>query len=90
VYLTGQGLVDSPVATGAPAPASPHSKPHAAAEATLGGLPAEIQALVLFPGYVGLSQMNLLIPNVGSGEQPLNLSIGGVAANPTNLSIRVD
>jgi hypothetical protein len=32
--------------------------------------------------------MNLLIPVVGPGEQPLEVSIGGVAANTSTLSIQ--
>ena len=88
VYLTGQGLVDNPVATGAAPPASPPSVPLANAQAKIGGSAAQIQFLGLAPGLVGVSQMNLLIPVVGPGEQPLEVSIGGVAANTSTLSIQ--
>jgi uncharacterized protein (TIGR03437 family) len=88
VYLTGQGLVDNPVATGAAPPASPPSVPLADAQAKIGGSAAQIQFLGLAPGLVGVSQMNLLIPVVGPGEQPLEVSIGGVAANTSTLSIQ--
>jgi uncharacterized protein (TIGR03437 family) len=88
VYLTGQGLVDNPVATGAAPPASPLSAPLADAQVKIGGSAAQIQFLGLAPGLVGVSQMNLLIPVVGPGEQPLEVSIGGVAANTSTLSIQ--
>lgn len=88
VYLTGQGLVDNPVATGAAPPASPPSVPLAAAQAKIGGSAADIQFLGLAPGLVGVSQMNLLIPVVGAGEQLLEVSIGGVAANTSTLSVQ--
>lgn len=88
VYLTGQGLVDNPIATGAAPPASPPSVPLADAQAKIGGSAAQIQFLGLAPGLVGVSQMNLLIPVVGPGEQPLEVSIGGVAANTSTLSIQ--
>ena len=88
VYLTGQGLLDNPVANGAAAPVSPPSTPLAAAQAKIGGSAAEIQFLELAPGLVGISQMNLLIPNVGAGEQLLEVSIGGVAANTSIVSVK--
>jgi uncharacterized protein (TIGR03437 family) len=88
VYLTGQGLLDNPVADGAAAPVTPLSTPVAPAQATVGGSAAQIQFLGLAPGLVGVSQMNLLVPDVAAGEQPLAVSIGGVAANTSILSIR--
>jgi uncharacterized protein (TIGR03437 family) len=90
VYLTGQGLVDNPVATGVAPPASPPSVPLADAQAKIGGSAAQIQFLGLAPGLVGVSQMNLLIPVVGAGEQLLEVSIGGVAANTSTLSIQAN
>jgi uncharacterized protein (TIGR03437 family) len=88
VYLTGQGLVDNPVATGDAPPVSPLSAPLAAAQAKIGGSTAEIPFVGLAPGLVGISQMNLLIPVVAAGEQLLEVSIGGVAANTSTLSIQ--
>jgi uncharacterized protein (TIGR03437 family) len=89
VYLTGQGLLDNPVATGAVAPVEPLSRAVAPAQAKIGGIAAEIQFLGLAPGLVGVSQMNLLIPeDVAAGEQPLEVSIGGVAANTSTLSVQ--
>jgi uncharacterized protein (TIGR03437 family) len=88
VYLTGQGLVDNLVETGAAAAAAPQSAAKAQVEAWVGGQPALVDFLGLAPGYVGVAQMNLLVPNVDSGEQFLQLTVGGRAANPTTLSIR--
>ena len=88
VYLTGQGLVDNPVETGAAATTPPPSAAIAPVEAWVGGQPAMVDFLGLAPGYVGVAQMNLVVPNVGSGEQFLQLTVGGRAANPTTLSIR--
>jgi len=88
VYLTGQGLVDNSVPTGAAPPESPPSKPLAAAEARIAGRPAGIKFLGLAPGMVGVSQMNLVVPDVDAGEQLLEVSIGGVAADPSFLSVK--
>jgi uncharacterized protein (TIGR03437 family) len=90
LYVTGQGLVDYPVATGAPAPASPLSRPLATAAATLGGVPTEIQSLGLLPGAVGIAQLTLLVPAIPSGEQSVSLTIGDVAANTTTISVSQD
>ena len=90
VYLTGQGQVDNPVATGAAGPATPFSAPLAPIQAQVGGIPAVIAFAGLAPGLVGLLQMNIVIPDVASGEQPFDVSIGGVMANRTVLSVRAD
>ena len=86
-YLTGQGPVDNPVATGAAAPASPLSNATAPASATIGGLNADIQFLGLAPGFVGLLQANIRVPSLPSGDYPLVVTIGGAASNPGLVTV---
>ncbi|MGB7720281.1 MAG: putative Ig domain-containing protein [Bryobacteraceae bacterium] len=86
-YLIGQGLVSNPVATGAAAPASPFSEPLAAVQVTIGGQPAYVQFAGLAPGFVGLLQLNVQIPDVPAGDAAFRVSIGGVAANDTVISV---
>jgi adhesin/invasin len=86
-YLTGQGLVDPPVATGDVAPASPFSMPVALVQIKIGGFPCDIPFAGMAPGFVGLMQMNVLIPDVPPGEQSFDVSVGGVAAATTTISI---
>jgi trimeric autotransporter adhesin len=86
-YVTGQGLVDPPVVSGSAAPDSPLSYPVAAVQVTVAGRPAEVQFAGLAPGFVGVLQLNVLIPDAPSGEQIFEVSIGGVAANVTQVSI---
>ena len=86
-YLTGQGVVDPPVTTGDVAPASPFSMPAAVVQIKVGGRPADIQFAGMAPGFVGLMQMNVLVPDVPAGEQSFDVSIGGVAAATTTISI---
>ncbi len=90
LYLTGQGLVDHPVANGAESPADPLSLPLATVRAKLGGKPAVVAFAGLAPGFVGLLQLNLLVPDTPGGEQPLEVTVGGVAANTTTLSVAAD
>ena len=86
-YLTGQGPVDNPVATGAAAPASPLSNATAPASANIGGQNAVIQFLGLAPGFVGLLQANIRLPNLPSGDYPLVITIGGAASNPGLVTV---
>ena len=88
VYLTGQGAVDPPVLTGAAPPTGAFSVPLAPIQAWVGGQPAQVAFAGLAPGFVGLLQMNIVIPDVPDGEQPFDVTIGGVAANRTVLSVR--
>lgn len=55
--------------------------------AKIGGQTAPVAFACLSPGMVGLLQVNLVVPAVAPGEQTLDLTIGGIAANPTLISI---
>jgi uncharacterized protein (TIGR03437 family) len=88
VYMTGQGLLDNPIASGAAAPDDPLSRPLAPVTATIGGQNAPIAFAGMTPGFVGLFQVNLQIPNVPAGEQPLAITVGSAAANQTTVSVQ--
>jgi len=87
VYLTGLGEVDNPVPTGQPALASPLSLPVAASSATIGGQEAEVQFLGLTPGFVGLAQANLRIPNLPAGDHLMVITIGDLASNEALVAV---
>jgi uncharacterized protein (TIGR03437 family) len=87
VYLTGQGLVDRPVASGAAAPIGTLSNTLAKTTATIGGVPATVSFSGLAPGLVGLGQVNLLVPNLPAGDQQVIVTIGGVASNPAMIAV---
>lgn len=61
VYLTGQGALNNPVATGGPAPQDPLATPLASITASVGGLTAGVVS-ALAPGLVGVLQVNIQIP----------------------------
>jgi uncharacterized protein (TIGR03437 family) len=47
----------------------------------------EVSFAGLAPGFVGLLQVNLLVPDISGGEQALEVTVGDVAANTTVLSV---
>jgi uncharacterized protein (TIGR03437 family) len=87
VYLTGQGLLDNPVGTGEGAPASPLSRPVLPVSAAIGGQDATVLFLGLSPGFVGLAQANLVVPDLPPGDYPVVLTIGGVASNAGTVTV---
>jgi uncharacterized protein (TIGR03437 family) len=90
VYMTGQGAVNPPVPSGAPAPFQPLALPVLPVTATVGGQPAQVLFAGLTPGGVGLLQVNLKLPALGPGDYPLVVSIGGVASNAPLLAVSSD
>jgi len=88
VFLTGQGQVDNRVCDGCTTPNSTLSKALAPAAATVGGKNATIQFLGLTPGFVGLGQANVQVPqDLGNGEYPLTITIGGYGSASALLSV---
>jgi len=87
VYLTGIGAVDNAVATGAPASVDPLSRPTAPVRITVGDQEVEVLYLGLAPGFVGLAQANIRVPQV-PGTFPLTVSVGDVSSNSPLISIR--
>jgi adhesin/invasin len=56
--------------------------------ATVGGQPATVLFAGLAPGYAGLYQVNLVVPQLVPGDYPLQISAGGVASNTAIVSVR--
>ncbi len=79
LFGTGQGLVSSPVPTGGPALSDPLSGRNGVT-ATVGGEPAQVFFAGLAPGFVGLLQVNLLLPeNAPVGDAvPVQIFVDGV------------
>jgi adhesin/invasin len=87
VYLTGIGPLDNPVGNGQPALADPLSRATQPYSATIGNVPATVSFLGLTPGFVGLAQANIQVPNLANGDYPLVLRVGGQASNAATVSI---
>ncbi len=87
-YLTGSGPVSPAVASGAPAPASPLSTVTSDKSASIGATAATVSFAGLAPGFVGLLQMNIVVPStLAAGEYPLNITIHGETSNSATISV---
>jgi uncharacterized protein (TIGR03437 family) len=87
VYLTGQGAVNHPVADGTETPSSPLATATATATATIGVQSATVEFLGLSPGFVGLAQANIKVPDLPTGDYPLVINVGGIVSASAVISV---
>jgi uncharacterized protein (TIGR03437 family) len=89
VYATGLGPVTNQPATGGPASATNISHTAAAATATIGGEAARVSFAGLAPGFVGLYQLNMEVPQAapGGGSVAVLVRIGGVDSNTVTIAV---
>ncbi len=89
VYATGLGPVTNRPASGAPASMTDISRTITAPTVTLGGEPATVAFAGLAPGFVGLYQVNIEVPQTApsGGADELQVNIGGVASNAVTLAV---
>ena len=87
IYLTGEGALDNPIPSGSPTPASPLSRPTLATSLTIGGQAAEVFFLGMTPGFAGFGQATIRVPDVPAGDQPVIITIGGVASNAPVITV---
>jgi uncharacterized protein (TIGR03437 family) len=88
VYATGLGAVNPPVPIGAQAPTDSLSKVTTTVTGTIGGQPATVLFAGLAPGYAGLYQVNLVVPQIAPGDYPVQISAGEATSNIATISIR--
>jgi adhesin/invasin len=85
-YVTGLGVVKPAAATGGPASADPLSNAVATIAATVGGVSAEVRFAGLTPGFVGLGQVNVIVPDGAPTGDAVPVTIQGSKA--ATVSIR--
>jgi uncharacterized protein (TIGR03437 family) len=87
-YLTGAGAVSPPVADGAPASSNPNSTVTSKVTASIGSVAAQVQFAGLAPNFVGLWQVNIIVPaGLAQGDYPLTISVDGQTSNAANVSV---
>lgn len=90
IYSAGLGPVIPAVADGVGAPSNPPATTTSQPTVTIGGINAPIQFSGLAPGFVGLYQVNAVVPpGVTPGNQvPVILSIAGQTSPPVTIAVK--
>jgi uncharacterized protein (TIGR03437 family) len=90
IFATGLGAVTNPPPTGAAAPITSLSGLKSFPAVTIGGVPAFVSFAGLAPGFIGLYQVNVQVPQgVATGDAvPVVLSIGATVSNSVTVAVR--
>lgn len=91
IYCLGLGDVDNRPATGATSPsAEPLGRVRVMPTVTIGDVNAEVTFAGLAPGFVGLYQINVRIPDDAPSGAAVNLVINtsGVASNTVTIAVQ--
>jgi uncharacterized protein (TIGR03437 family) len=86
IYATGLGPVDTTPAEGGIPSKTTHTlhKPFVG----IGGIGAEIQFSGLSPQFVGVYQLNVVVPNVAPGDTvPVELTLGGITSPKLTMAV---
>jgi uncharacterized protein (TIGR03437 family) len=90
-YITGSGAVSPPIATGAAPSASSTlaslPAPAQTTTVTIGGTLATIDFIGITPGLVGVVQINVQVPNVAAGAQPVVVHVNGISSAAATVTI---
>ncbi|HYM11191.1 MAG TPA: SBBP repeat-containing protein [Bryobacterales bacterium] len=90
IYGVGLGAVTNQPASGAAALSSPLSSTTTMPVVTIGGAPATVIFSGLAPGFAGLYQVNVQVPDnaLAGNAAPVALSVGGVNANTVTIAVQ--
>jgi uncharacterized protein (TIGR03437 family) len=88
IYSTGLGQTTPTLITGGLADVSPLSNT-VPVSVTIGGKPAALISSVAAPGFVGLYQTAVTVPDgISGGTAPLVLSVGSITSNSVNIAVQ--
>ncbi len=86
-YCTGLGTVGPAIGTGQAAPDSPLSWVTGQVTAMIGSTPAQVQFAGLAPGFAGLYQVNILVPQLAAGQYALTITVDGKVSNIGTIAV---
>ena len=89
IYCTGLGDVSNRPGLGSASPSNPLAQTLVQPTVTIGGVNAQVLFSGLAPGFVGLYQVNVKVPDAAptGAAVPLILTIGGVPSNTTTIAV---
>jgi adhesin/invasin len=88
-YLTGSGPVSQAQTDGVSASATTLVNMTAAYSATIGSATGQVSFAGLAPGYIGLVQMNIVVPTtLAPGTYPLTITVAGDTSNSATIAIK--
>jgi uncharacterized protein (TIGR03437 family) len=88
-YLTGTGPVSPAAKDGAPLRSDTLTWATSAYSAKIGSLAATVSFAGLTPGFIGLGQMNIVVPpTLAPGVYPLSVTIDGQTSNSATIAVK--
>jgi adhesin/invasin len=92
IFATGAGATNPSLAAGVPAPASgsPLIYTQVQPTVTIGGVNAAVQFSGLAPGFVGVWQINAVVPPTVTPGSTVSLSVtaGGIQSNTATIAVK--
>jgi uncharacterized protein (TIGR03437 family) len=90
IYANALGPVDHQPASGEPSPgAEPLARTRVNPNVTIGGVPAQLSFSGLAPNFVGLYQINVLVPSTAQvGIQPIIITASGIDSKAANIPVQ--
>jgi uncharacterized protein (TIGR03437 family) len=92
IFATGAGATTPTLAAGTPAPASGNPLVYTQVQptVTIGGENAAVQFSGMAPGFVGVWQINAVVPQSASPGSSVSLSVtaGGLQSNVVSIAVK--
>jgi len=90
IYCVGLGAVNPPVGDGAVTPDTPPSSTQNPVTVMIGGQNAAVQSATLTPGYNGVYQVTVTVPQgvVPSDNVPVTITVAGQTSAPATTSVQ--